>query len=107
MLRIEIPAHPPKSVLPPGGTPANDAAYLAWREETLQRADDQLFAKWWHEALDHVLGMVELRAVFDERLLSALHGTLPLWGAMDRLTYQHRLRFLGIAFRDRRRDVAA
>lgn len=107
MLRVVLVSDPLKSTMPLGGSPTDDAAYMAWKDAFLQAADDLIFTRYWHEALDHVLGIVELRAVFDEQLWQALQGPLPLFGTRDVVNYQHRLRFLAIALRDHRKEVVA
>jgi hypothetical protein len=99
-LIVELPA---KSELPEGGTPADDRAYLEWRDGYLSLASEQLWARHWHNASHYRL---PAGWQLDAHLYVALRGSLPLFGReSDPITYQHRLRFLGIALRTRRRDV--
>jgi hypothetical protein len=94
---------PPKSQLPEGGSPAGDAAYLAWRDAYLERASELLWARHWHDAPHYG---VPAGWQLDAYLFDALRGSLPLFGRdSDPVTYSHRLRFLAVALRTRRRAV--
>lgn len=101
-LIVTIPDEPPRSVLPPGGSPRGDAEYLAWRDATLDRAADLTIARRWHEALETLPTLTPAR--FDSRLFAAVHDA-PLLA--ERFTYSHRLRYLAVALETRRAEVEA
>jgi hypothetical protein len=99
-LIITIPDAPPRSDLPGGGSPRDDAAYLAWRTAFLDRAVDLHIARAWHGWLDVPATLDPFR--FDSALFDALVNT-PLFHSAT--LYQHRLRFLAIALRTQRSRV--
>lgn len=88
---------PPRSELPGGGSPRDDADYVSWRTVFLDRAADLHIARAWHASLDTPHALDAFR--FDSLLFDALDEA-PLFRLPT--IYQHRLRFLAIALRTRR-----
>lgn len=86
---------PPKSKLPVGGKPADDAAYLEWRDNFLANIAERWVTLKWHEAINRPLALSAYRV--DAYLFAALDDRpepiTPI--------YSHRLRFLATAYRDR------
>ena len=96
-LVVDLPPEEPRSVLPGGGSPADDKAYLAWRDAFLIVVAD----RWsWH-GCDHHPPRIE-----GWRLDGWLYRRLSDNGLFDSMTnYSHRLRYLAICYRDRRREL--
>ena len=98
----EIPMPRERQGLPPGGSPATDAAWVAWREEFLARAAERQVVRRWHEAIDAPPRLDSWR--FDRTVFDALSAA-PLFAGSDPMVPRVRLRFLGVWLRDRRKDV--
>jgi hypothetical protein len=100
-LTIPRPQESRRLRLVPGGTPADDVTYLAWRDELLGRHAERLVARFWHtrDLVDLLPGWA-----FDDALVDRLTAGLPL--ERDIITgrptwnYAHRLRFLAVRLRE-------
>jgi hypothetical protein len=101
---VDVPEPAPRSALPAGGAPADDAAYLAWRNDYLDYVNGVAIALGWHDVPEWPADPVTAHRL-DAELYDALGGVLPLFN--EPINYSHRLRFLGVALRTRRRDVAS
>jgi hypothetical protein len=103
MFVVEPVPQMPRSVQPAGGSPADDAAYLEWREVFLERSSERHWLRLWHEAPDAPDPCPPW--TLDRELYRRLGGEMPLFGGSAPVTYNHRLRWLAIAYRDRRRAL--
>ena len=101
---VDVPEPAPRSVLPTGGAPADDDAYLAWRSSYLDHINGVAMALGWHQIPEWGADPATAHR-FDAELYDALGGSLPLFS--EPINYSHRLRFLGVALKTRRRDVLA
>jgi hypothetical protein len=99
---VDVPEPAPRSALPAGGAPPDDAAYLVWRSAYLDYVNGVALALGWHETPEWGGDPVAAYR-FDAELYEVLGGDLPLFH--EPINYSHRLRFLGVALRTRRRDV--
>lgn len=93
----------PRSTLPLGGTPADDRTYLVWRGRFLESTMERDLVTRWHDAFNFPLNISAHG--LDAHLFVAMGGANPMFGKQDTPIYMHRLRFLGITFRDHRRGV--
>jgi hypothetical protein len=91
--------HEDRSELPLGGSPADDRAYLAWRDQVLGEALDRHVLRHWHRWSDEPFDWPPWR--FDAALFAGLEGRL----FRDPIISNHRLRALAVALKTRRRKV--
>ncbi len=92
-----LPDDFPRPTIPAGGSPQTDRDYLAWRDAVVSDLESRAVAYLWHTLADWP-GLPAWR--FDWILLARLGLDDPMFP----LIYHHRIRLLGIALRDRRRE---
>ncbi len=87
----------PRPTIPAGGSPATDRDYLAWRDAVVEAHNETEASRRWHD-------LAEWPGLAPWRFEMALLARLGLDDPMFPLIYHHRIRLLGIALRDRRRE---
>lgn len=92
---------PPKSAMPAGGKPSDDAAYRAWREAFVERENARVLDRYdWRFDMVAVMGLIAAWKL-DLFIFNALSGPLQF----EWYTYSHKQRHLAIALRDQRQRV--